>query len=80
MFVSRHYRRRGVGRLLLRSLIERFLAQPGIDTTRLWVGEGQHPARRLYEAIGFRVVGVERDSRGDELIMELRVGRSGAGG
>src|SRR5262245_46475825 len=72
MYVSRRYRRRGVGQLLLQSLIESFLAQPGIDTIRLWVTEGQDPARELYASFGFQVVGRDRDVHGVELAMDLR--------
>jgi 8-oxo-dGTP diphosphatase len=73
MYVTQAHRRRGVGRLLVRSLIDRVAAHPGITTIRLWVSEAQHPARRLYEALGFRVVGPSDDPHDDELIMELRV-------
>jgi ribosomal protein S18 acetylase RimI-like enzyme len=75
MYVSEPYRRLGVGRLLLRTLIEWVLALPEVTAIKLWVGESQRPARHLYESIGFQVVGVEPDPRGDELIMELRVAR-----
>jgi ribosomal protein S18 acetylase RimI-like enzyme len=73
MYVSKPYRRHGVGRLLLRSLIDRVSLLPDLTTLRLWVGESQHPARRLYAAVGFQVVGLEPDPRGDELIMALRL-------
>jgi ribosomal protein S18 acetylase RimI-like enzyme len=73
MYVSRLSRHRGVGRLLLRSLIDRLSTEPDIATIRLWVGEAQLPARRLYESLGFQIVGIEPDPRGDELIMERRV-------
>ena len=73
MYVTQEHRRRGAGRLLLHSLIDRLAAQPGITTIRLWVREAQHPARRLYESVGFRVVGPSDDPHDDELIMELRV-------
>jgi ribosomal protein S18 acetylase RimI-like enzyme len=78
MYVSKRYRRHGVGSLLLRSLIERVSTLPEVTTVRLWVGESQLPARRLYESAGFQIVGLEHDPRGDELIMALRVDSSGA--
>jgi RimJ/RimL family protein N-acetyltransferase len=65
--------------LLLTSLIDRLAAFPHISTIRLGVTETQEPARRLYESMGFQVVGkteegiVVDDRRYDELIMELRV-------
>src|SRR5262249_38820571 len=73
MFVAKTHRGQGVGRLLLRSLIDRLAAQPGIATVRLWVGEAQRPARRLYESLGFRVARRADDPERDELIMDLRV-------
>jgi ribosomal protein S18 acetylase RimI-like enzyme len=79
MYVTREHRGKGIGRLLLTSLIERLSAFPQITTIRLGVTETQDPARRLYESAGFQVVGkteegiVVDDRRYDELIMELRV-------
>jgi RimJ/RimL family protein N-acetyltransferase len=65
--------------LLLMSLLDRLSTFPGITTIRLWVTETQEPARRLYESVGFQVVGkteegiVVDDQQYDELIMELRL-------
>jgi ribosomal protein S18 acetylase RimI-like enzyme len=79
MYVTKGRRDRGIGRLLLTSLIDRLSALPRIVTIRLSVTETQEPARRLYESVGFRVVGkaaegiVVDDRRYDELIMELPV-------
>jgi ribosomal protein S18 acetylase RimI-like enzyme len=79
MYVTSEYRGRGIGRLLLTSLIDRLSAFPQIATIRLGVTETQDPARALYESVGFRVVGkteegiVVNDRQYDELIMELRV-------
>ena len=79
MYVTRILRGRGIGRLLLTSLIDRLSALPQITTIRLGVTQTQEPARRLYESADFRVVGkteegiVVDDRRYDELIMELRV-------
>jgi len=79
MYVTSEYRGRGIGRLLLTTLIDRLSAFPQISTIRLWVTETQVPARALYESMGFRVVGkteegiVVNDRRYEELIMELRV-------
>ena len=78
MYVTSAYRGRGIGRLLLSSLIDRLSAFPQISTIRLGVTETQEPARRLYESVGFQVIGqteegiVVDDRRYDELIMELR--------
>jgi ribosomal protein S18 acetylase RimI-like enzyme len=79
MYVASEHRGRGIGRLLLTSLIDRLSAFPQITTIRLGVTETQDPARRLYESVGFRVVGkteegiVVDDRQYDELIMELRI-------
>jgi ribosomal protein S18 acetylase RimI-like enzyme len=79
MFVTSEHRGQGVGRLLLTSLIDRLSAFPHISTIRLGVTETQDPARRLYESMGFQVVGKTEEGivvdgrRYDELIMELRV-------
>jgi ribosomal protein S18 acetylase RimI-like enzyme len=79
MYVSGDYRRRGVGKRLLALLIVLALENPDIATLRLWVSEAQVTARRLYETIGFNVVGrdkrqVQGDSHQyDELIMERPV-------
>jgi ribosomal protein S18 acetylase RimI-like enzyme len=79
MYVTSEYRGRGIGRLLLTSLIDRLSAFLQISTIRLWVTETQVPARALYESMGFQVVGkteegiVVNDRRYEELIMELRV-------
>jgi ribosomal protein S18 acetylase RimI-like enzyme len=79
MYVAREYRGRGIGKLLLSSLIDRLSAFPQITTIRLGVTETQDPARALYESMGFQVIGkteegiVVDDRQVDELIMELRV-------
>jgi ribosomal protein S18 acetylase RimI-like enzyme len=79
MYVARVYRGKGIGRLLLTSLIDRLSSFPQITTIRLGVTETQAAARALYESVGFRVVGkteegiVVNDRQYDELIMELRV-------
>ncbi len=81
MYVNAKYRGRGVGRLLLRSLIAHVLARPEIVTIRLWVNEAQAPARRLYASFGFRVVGntegsmQDEDRSHDEVKMERSVRR-----
>ena len=77
MYVNAVYRGQGVGRLLLRTLIARLLAEPTIAAVQLWVRPGQLPARRLYESLGFRVIGEDDDGLGRELIMELRLRDTG---
>jgi ribosomal protein S18 acetylase RimI-like enzyme len=79
MYVTREHRGQGIGRLLLTALIDRLAAFPQITTIRLGVTETQEPARRLYESVGFQVIGTAEEGivvdgrRYDELIMELRV-------
>jgi ribosomal protein S18 acetylase RimI-like enzyme len=79
MYIAREYRGRGIGRLLLSSLIDRLSAFPQISTIRLGVTETHDPARALYESMGFQVIGkteegiVVDDRQVDELVMELRV-------
>ncbi len=79
MYVTREHRGKGIGRLLLTSLVDRLSSFPQITTIRLGVTETQDPARTLYESVGFQVVGKEEqsivvdDRHYDELIMELRV-------
>jgi ribosomal protein S18 acetylase RimI-like enzyme len=70
MYVSQDHRRRGIGRALLRTLIDHIAASPEIRTIRLWVTATQVPARRLYESLGFRVVGVDEG----EWVMERPIG------
>src|SRR5215213_4333232 len=76
MYVRSEHRGKGIGRLLLTSLIDRLSTLPQIATIRLGVTETQEPARRLYESVGFQVVGKAEDGilvgdrQYDELIME----------
>ena len=70
-------RRRGAGRRLLAAVIDR-VREAGAQTLFLEVGADNPPARALYEAIGFRVVGTRpayyRRGEGppaDALIMRL---------
>lgn len=56
MYVSRRYRRRGVGRRLLQALIDLVAEHLAIATLRLWVTATEEPARRLYASLGFRLV------------------------
>jgi ribosomal-protein-alanine N-acetyltransferase len=49
-------RRRGLGRRLLTAVIDR-VREAGARTLFLEVGADNPPARALYEAMGFRVIG-----------------------
>jgi GNAT superfamily N-acetyltransferase len=52
MWTSPTVRRRGVGQLLVRRVLE-FAAATGAHTVDLWVTEGNEPAEQLYLAMGF---------------------------
>jgi ribosomal protein S18 acetylase RimI-like enzyme len=56
MYVSPAFRGQGVGRALMRTLIDEVMTRPETTTIRLWVTPTQQPARRLYASLGFRVV------------------------
>jgi ribosomal-protein-alanine N-acetyltransferase len=57
--VAEPWRGRGYGRVLLNFLLETSFAR-GAETIRLEVREGNLPALRLYESLGFRRVGLRR--------------------
>jgi ribosomal protein S18 acetylase RimI-like enzyme len=56
MYVGERYRRQGVGRRLLQTLLDLLPEHPEIATVRLWVTATEEPARRLYASLGFQVV------------------------
>jgi ribosomal protein S18 acetylase RimI-like enzyme len=56
IYVSPGHWRQGVGRRLAREA-ERLLMSRGYEEAVLWVLEGNHGARRFYEAMGFRLDG-----------------------
>jgi ribosomal protein S18 acetylase RimI-like enzyme len=49
------FARRGVGRALVARVIERTRAGSSLVSLRVSTGEANHPARRLYESLGFVV-------------------------
>lgn len=51
--VDPEHRRRGLGHLLARSVVER-AAREGVQTVFLEVRESNQPARKLYEDLGFK--------------------------
>ena len=59
MYVQPDSRRRGAGVRLMHAAIAAARARPGILTLRLTVTEGNEPALRLYESVGFLAWGVE---------------------
>jgi [ribosomal protein S18]-alanine N-acetyltransferase len=69
------YRQRGIGRHLLGTLLELY-RRDGAQRAALEVRPTNHSARRLYEAFGFRQVGLRKgyyfDTGEDALLMEAR--------
>jgi GNAT superfamily N-acetyltransferase len=53
VFVSSHVRRRGVAQRLMAG-VEEWAGSIGRTTLSLWVVEGNEPATRFYEDIGYR--------------------------
>jgi RimJ/RimL family protein N-acetyltransferase/catechol 2,3-dioxygenase-like lactoylglutathione lyase family enzyme len=62
MFVSPEFRRHGVGRMLLMDLIGRARRFPGLEQIQLTVVQDNSAATTLYESVGFRRYGVERQA------------------
>jgi len=86
VYMKSEWRAKGAGRALLRELLKRAQAQPGIEQIHLTVATNQTAARRLYASLGFERYGCERralkvgDAYFDEDYMVLNwglVGREG---
>lgn len=67
-YVNSNYRRMGIGKMLMKELIEIVYKQEGIFGMRLWVNKKQVSAIGIYKAFGFKEVGIEKE----ELILEKR--------
>ncbi len=59
VYVTAAFRGRGIGRELMRDLIERAKGFPGLEQIMLTVSVRQDAARRLYESLGFKPFGRE---------------------
>lgn len=59
MYVAPEHGRRGVGRALVRHLIEMATREPGLEQLVLTVTHTNTAARALYESEGFRSFGIE---------------------
>ena len=59
VFVAPAFRRHGLGRNLLRALIDEARTIDGLDQLDLSVATTQSAARRLYESLGFSIDGRE---------------------
>jgi ribosomal protein S18 acetylase RimI-like enzyme len=59
MYVTPDFRRRGIGRALLRHVIGAAEQEAGLEQLLLTVTNSNDPARLLYESEGFRSFGIE---------------------
>lgn len=59
MYVPAAFRQRGVGRALVRAVLEHAASRRGVGIVQLTVTEGNVPARSLYEELGFVAFGIE---------------------
>jgi ribosomal protein S18 acetylase RimI-like enzyme len=59
VYVTRSQRGRGVGRTLMRALLEKVKEDPSIEQVLLAVGDRQEGARQLYRKLGFETFGTE---------------------
>ncbi len=67
LLIDRRYQRRGYGRQTAELVLQRMEADGRYDRVLLCYKEGNHAARALYEALGFRHTG---EADGDEIVME----------
>jgi [ribosomal protein S18]-alanine N-acetyltransferase len=79
--VHPEHRHRGIGRQLMGTLLDLY-RQEGARRAALEVRPANHVARRLYEAFGFREVGLRKgyyfDTGEDALLMEARLAPAGS--
>lgn len=59
VYVSPPHRGKGVGRIMMTSLLESIRALPGVECVLLTVTAQGQQARHLYKSLGFRPFGVE---------------------
>lgn len=59
LWVAPEVRRSGVASMLITEAIQR-LQQSGVSTLRLWVLDGNEPARRFYSKHGFALAGIQQ--------------------
>ncbi|CAM3332168.1 MULTISPECIES: GNAT family N-acetyltransferase [Paenibacillus] len=62
MYVIPEKRGMGVGRQLMEELIRRAREAEGIEQINLTVVSDNHPAKQLYQSIGFQTFGLERNA------------------
>ncbi len=68
LFIDRRYQGRGLGGAAAQLALEEMRADGRFEKVCLCYVEGDEPARRLYERLGFRPTG---EADGDEIIMAL---------
>lgn len=68
LFIDWHYQRMGLGIEAARLALDEIRADGRYPRVCLCYVEGDEPARRLYEKLGFRPTG---EADGDEIIMEM---------
>jgi GNAT superfamily N-acetyltransferase len=73
MWVDPRYRRRGVGDLLVKHLLD-WARDDGYDQMVLWVTDVNADARRLYERNGFTTTGAQQEVRAGEMEHEMSRG------
>jgi ribosomal protein S18 acetylase RimI-like enzyme len=59
MFVHENFRGQGLARKLMRAAVQHGMARQGLSVLQLEVTQGNAPAERLYQSLGFQVYGVE---------------------
>jgi ribosomal protein S18 acetylase RimI-like enzyme len=72
LWVAPDHRRRGVGQRLVRTMLARLRAN-GVERAWLWVLDGNEPARRLYERLGFTSTGERQPLKEDPARCEERM-------
>lgn len=70
MWVDPRFRRRGVGDVLVKTVIK-WAGAAGYDAMLLWVADGNAAAERLYERNGFKRTGGVQDIRPGALEYEM---------
>ena len=83
VYVSPSKRGKGLAALLMQGLIDRVKSDIAVEAIQLTVSEGNEPAMRLYERLGFKAYGREERALRisskesavylDEVMMELRL-------
>ncbi len=73
IYVLKEYQGQGIGRRLVSTLAERFLAD-GLASMLVWVLTDNHPACRFYESLGGEQVGRKKTTIGGTHLEEVAYG------